>query len=663
MQSRNQPQLTFTFDTSSTICSGANGDITFTANGGTPAYQYSANGGLSFSGSNLITGLSSNTYDLVVEDANGCQATSTIELLNEDEPIIDLVAVSHPLCAGSATGEITVTASSGVGTLMYSIDGINFFTNNVFTGLLAGNYTVTVQDGNGCNVVDNTVTLTDPTVVSFSSAVTDLTCNGDFTGGIAITASNGTPGYQYSFDNGATFQVSNSLNFIAAGTYDLIVEDANGCQATSQVTVNEPAALQFTNFIISDPSCNGICDGSISIGVTGGTVSGVYSYLWSGGIASAISSQAVNVCQGTYSVIVEDDNGCTLDSLNFVLTDPPVLPITGITVTDALCNGDCNGTVTITSPGAVLYSADSGNTFTANNLITGLCPGNYNIVAEDANGCRAYSNTTIDEPQPLSVNVPTFSETCFDDSISVSAFVQGGSAPYTYNWNTGQTSQSFDTTLTSAENFQVTVTDVNGCTILSAQTGVVISAALGLNLTVTADTICEADSTTLLASPFGGQLSGNPADYQYFWSTNDSINTITVSPDVQTAFTITVVDGCNDTVSQTYTVNVYDQPIVSFVGGTNGCVDHEVDLLNTTPPFMIGSDCEWNMGDGTFYTDCASANHTYTVPGCYDVTLSVTSPGRVYARHNICGIISVSTSSQQLILQQIHPVRPLLTRL
>src|SRR5690606_7224607 len=123
------------------------------------------------------------------------------------------------------------------------------------------------------------------------------------------------------------------------------------------------------------------------------------------------------------------------------------------------------------------------------------------------------------------------------------------------------------------------------------------------------DTICESDSTSLIAVPSGGQISGNPADYQYLWSTNDTVNSITVSPNTQTVYTIRIIDGCNDTVTQNVTVNVFTQPIVSFLGGTSGCEDHTVNLLNTMPPFMIGGNCEWNMGQGTTYNSCASVSH------------------------------------------------------
>src|SRR5690606_12514649 len=141
-------------------------------------------------------------------------------------------------------------------------------------------------------------------------------------------------------------------------------QDANACIATGTQAVTQPAPLVFNSVTVQNPECADVCDGEVSISVSGGVASGAYEFLWSGGIGCAICSQAVNICDGTYTVIVEDDNGCSIDT-TFTLVDPPSLPINGIAVTDVLCNGDCNGTVTITAPGATMFSADSGATYTA----------------------------------------------------------------------------------------------------------------------------------------------------------------------------------------------------------------------------------------------------------------------------------------------------------
>src|SRR5690606_11456608 len=155
------------------------------------------------------------------------------------------VVFNDPLCNGSADGDLNITASGGLAPLQYSIDnGVTFQATGTFTNQTAGIYNIVVEDANGCQVSQQT-TLTDPPVLAYVPVNTDLLCNGDFPGQIQLTANGGTPTYQYSIDNGATFQGGGTFSFIAANTYDVVVQDANGCQVTGQEIINEPAPLAW----------------------------------------------------------------------------------------------------------------------------------------------------------------------------------------------------------------------------------------------------------------------------------------------------------------------------------------------------------------------------------------------------------------------------------
>lgn len=132
-----------------TCNNASNGQISFTASGGFGPYTYSIGG--NYSGSNPITGISGGTYTCSIKDAAGCIYTTSPTITLTNPPAISLSATKTDCSSGTANdGTITVTASGGTGTLEYSIDGTNYQSSNVFTGLAPGNYTVYVRDANGC---------------------------------------------------------------------------------------------------------------------------------------------------------------------------------------------------------------------------------------------------------------------------------------------------------------------------------------------------------------------------------------------------------------------------------------------------------------------------------------------------------------------------------
>ena len=626
VQNVGEPTLvTFNMTSVPATCGNNNAEVTVIAANGTPGYTYSSDGVNYVAGNNII-GLSPINYDIYVQDNNGCIVSQNINLSADPLPQIDLISITEPLCNGSADGTITINASGGVGALTFSYDNGNTFQGaNNLTGLTSGIYDIVVQDANGCTNTQQ-VTLTDPAVLTATATPTDLLCNNDFTGAVDVLANGGTAPYTYSFDNGGTYQGGNVLNFIATGTYDVVVQDANGCTSTDQVIVNEPAALSWQNFIVLDASCWGLCDGQVNAIVSGGTVAGVYQYNWSNGLAPTTSSQAVNVCAGTYSVIVTDDNGCQIDSLNFILNEPPLVTINSVIADSTLCNGTCDGQITIDAPVATQFSIDGGVNFSTNNVFTGLCAGNYDIEVQDANGCVATSNTTLYEPNALSISVPTSSTICQDSIATISAFVNGGTLPYAYNWNTGNQTQNFDQIITTQSNFTVDVIDANNCPIGPISYTLDIPPAL--ILTVSPDVqLCPGNSTSINMSATGGEPLSANNDYEYLWTTTgDTLLNINVNPSVSTYYTAQVTDLCGVTVTDSVLVDFYNEPQVLISSAQDGCTPVTVTLNNTTNSIDVGTNCIWNMGDGTIINDCASVSHTYSTPGCYDVTLTVTSP-------------------------------------
>lgn len=629
----NEPTLTtMAFITNPATCGLNNGDLTINASNGTPGYTYSADNGVSFQASNFFNSLAAGNHFVVVEDNNGCQISGTAVIANDALPVIDNVVSVNPLCNGSLDGSITITSSGGVGVHQYSINnGVSYQASNVFNGLGAGTYNVVVQDGNLCTAT-TTITLTNPAALTYTAVITDLLCNNDFTGELALTGNGGTGLYSYSIDNGVNFQGGGTFGFIAAGNYNVVVEDANGCQAIGVEVVNEPAPLAFTSFVITDPSCYAVCDGTVNTTTAGGTAP--YSYNWSGNIAGAAAPNATGVCAGVYSLILTDDNGCQIDSMNFVLTDPAPVPLTGVVVTDVLCYGGSTGVITINAPTATQFSIDGGVTFQASNVFGGLPIGNYDVVAQDPNGCESSSNTTVYQPDSLYSIAPSDWFGCYGAVVVVQAFSNGGVPPYNYTWTnnvdaTVVNTDMFNYTITLPApgiDFTLAITDANGCPAVP----VTYNVSSNPPLVVVAGndtTICLDGTAVLNAVASGGSLIdfGTYQGYAYSWNTGnpaDTLATASVSPTTPTMYTVTVTDLCNQVVQDSMLVNLFADPIPSVTGGGNGCLPQVMTFEN--PDYLSGT-CLWNFGDGTTSTDCDSTGHLYTQTGCFDVTLTLTS--------------------------------------
>ena len=217
-------------------------------------------------------------------------------------------------CFGGNDGSIDLTVSGG--TAPYTYTWSNGATTEDVSGLSAGSYTVTVTDVNACSVTVSNIIVGEPSQLTANCSPTDVSCNGGSDGAVDLTAAGGTPPYTYAWNNGSTMQ---DISGLAAGSYSVVVTDANGCTATCSATVNEPTpvAIQINP---SNVSCNGGNDGAINITVSGGTPA--YSYLWNNG---ATTEDLMNLSAGTYSVQVTDANGCTATTSSITINEPSAL--------------------------------------------------------------------------------------------------------------------------------------------------------------------------------------------------------------------------------------------------------------------------------------------------------------------------------------------------
>ncbi|MBN4051308.1 gliding motility-associated C-terminal domain-containing protein, partial [bacterium AH-315-M05] len=459
--------ITSVVPTNVTSCGGSDGTITITATGGTGALQDSITGYSYQPDGSVFTSLTVGNYAITVQDSNGCTLDSIVTINDPGTVSIDLEVFTDITCFGFDDGTITITASGGVGTLSYSIDGgITYQSSGSFDSLSAATYDIMVQDTISCMQAGSTITINEPPAITISSELsTNITCNGDGNGTITITASGGTGALSYSIDSGSTYQSSGSFINLIAGSYNVVVQDSNLCtQIGSILTIIEPAAITISSVVPTDVTTCGGSDGTITITASGGTAPLEYSIDLGGSYQPG--GNFINLSQGTYNVEVRDANGCIEFYGVITINDPSAVVLTSVVDSNVTCNGGSDGgaTASVTggaSPYIYSWSPSGGNDSAA----TGLTAETYMVSVTDANGCSANDIITITEPDSIdadiTVNDPTLGQCDGEATIAVS----GGIQPYTYQWDTAAGSQI---TATADDlcggTYNITVTDASGCT-------------------------------------------------------------------------------------------------------------------------------------------------------------------------------------------------------
>ncbi len=578
----NQPTaLTISLDSTDASCANVfDGSITVTSGGGTPPYTYSLNGGPSQPG-NVFSNVGAGNYTVTLLDVNSCSATASISINNTYIISVDTISTTDISCAGVADGSITAQVNGGIPPYSYSINGVTFQASPTFSGLSGGTYIIVGRDSKGCTEsITVSIGQNAPLQLTLDSVV-DVPCAGSTGGAVYITTSGGNGGTTYLWNNGDT---NEDLTGVAGGTYNLTATDSKGCTAVIGATVDQPLALFLNIAQFSDLRCNGDSAGAIDVTANGGIPP--YGYLWSNGAAT---EDVVGLVLGNYTVTVTDANGCT-QTVSQQINEPSAL-VTSVTGTNVDCFGGANGTADLevsggTSPYTYLWS-----TFATSQDVTGLSGGVHTVVVTDYNGCQKSESITIAEPAPLVVTTVPTSITCAnanDGAIDVT--VTGGTPNYTYQWNSGQTTQ--DLAGLGDGTYILTVTDANSCTATVTET-MVNPSAISYSFVVTHPRCFGEANGAVDLIPSGGV-----PPYSYTWSnaaTTQDIDSLTNG-----IYVVNITDskGCNVSASAT----VLD-PLPLYTSGfiknvtCNGYNDGFIDITGYggTQPYTFN----WSSGQQT----------------------------------------------------------------
>jgi len=605
---------------------------------------------------NIATGLDTGNYAVNVEDANGIIiGIYENNILVEPQDIIyfleepTLLELSFDkqdvFCYEGSDGwaEVFVTG----GTPPYDIVWSTGDTTNQTANLNEGVYGVMITDSRGCQV-DSTIEINQPVAplnLTFSAFATPGTGGASdgwiearITGGTAFD--DGSYTYYWQDETGTVlngqsttsivdgvFQIR--LNDIPKGNYYLAIEDANFLLATT----NSGCTTVNNEFILYDPieaiitvetpiSCNSdnafndpFGDGALQVQVTGGLPFETelpYIYYWKKENAAGVFEDlnqnnpiATNLSDGNYALNVEDSRGIVIgiyESLTlieatdeqFYFEEPELLEVS-ITTTEISCDAgnDATATASITggTPPYEIAWSNGQTTITATNLIAG----NKVVYITDARGCQVTGNATIAQPGGIIIDIiEETPPTCFDDSDGAIALaISGGTPPYTYSWDTGETTTELNNLTEGVYTF--TLTDGNDCTafvevVLENPDALLID--LGEDRTLCIDQAHELDGS--IADP----------DATYLWTSDNGFTStdaqIVVTEAGTYQVTATSLIGCNatDTVNISYNNVAID---AEFLLSSQAYADQDVILFNVSSP--LGETSEWVIPDGVTVID------------------------------------------------------------
>ncbi|MBI4931800.1 MAG: T9SS type A sorting domain-containing protein [Bacteroidetes bacterium] len=368
---------------SNVSCSGgSDGTINLSiTGGGTAPYTYLWSPGNATTQN--ISGLTANNYSVLVTDALGCTNTFSA-IVTQPLPIAASTSVTNTSCNAGSDGTATVYASDGIPPYSYSWNTSPAQTTQTATGLIAGSYSVTVTDANGCTGKFS-ASISQPPAFFTNVITADENCSGGSNGGANLFVGGATPPYTYLWSNGATTQ---DITNVTASSYTVTITDNNGCTKSVIAVINQPATFSAP-VSKTDVTCFGLCNGTATATPSGGTAPYIYSWQTT---PTQSTQTATGLCPGNYNITITDNNGCVITP-NTSISEPAVLT-TSITNTGATC-GNNDGTATATPAGGNVpytYLWTSGSTAQSP---TGLVLGNYTVTVTDSKGCTTSATTTI----------------------------------------------------------------------------------------------------------------------------------------------------------------------------------------------------------------------------------------------------------------------------
>jgi len=610
------PAPEFSITKTDILCvdAGDTGTITINvSNSNTNSLRFSIDGGLTFSNSPIFTSLAIGNYDVVLEYTNGpsvCITDSQIITINANTAISGIAELTLPYtCSSNAT--ITVlNVTGGSPSYMYSIDGVNFQSDPIFTNLTNGTYAIVIKDTNDCTFTTNEITILplDPPVdLIFTN--TPLTCPTNLA---TVTVTDTTGGalpleYQITAPVSAAtpYQTSNIFTNLAPGVYTFQVKDSNDCTYSETYGFEPLPAIDIFAETITNVSCVGSVDGTVQFTVS---ETASFEYSINGNAPTAGTSPIVlnGLGAGSYTIIVTDlETNCDATA-TAIVDEPTTALIVSLETSPITCSvsgrvrvntsGGWGGyTYTLTLPDLTILPPQGNNTF-----INLTQSGNYIISVEDANGCSVTENFNLTDPNPPVASISATSDLCYDtfDFATINVEVTSGEAPFEFSINGGPFLTNNVFSNLSPGSYTITIRDAFECEttlptqIIATQLLVDVILTEGLDCTITSDAVLTGTIIGGLA-PYTNSISIDGASFNLLGPTNTPFTYATGTAGTL-QFRITDAAGCT-VESQIITVNPISIPEIEITqtqailcnGDENGAIEISIVPNTGTPPFEI----------------------------------------------------------------------------
>jgi gliding motility-associated-like protein len=594
--------------TENTSCSSGNGTLELSVSpAGTYQYLWS-NGAVSEDLNNLDPG----SYTVTVS-LGTCLSSSTFFISdNAQPPNLSTTTLAANCGLNDGAASVSVTNGTGPYTYFWSTSA----TDPMLSDLLPGTYLVTVEDSLGCAAQTSVV-------VQDTDIPLDITASAQ--GNTSCTEANGTlelsvsPAgtYQYLWSNGAVVQ---DLSDLVAGTYTVSVSLGN-CQSLGTFSVSDHTETPDLSADISAAICSAD-NGSIDLSVSG--TAGPFTFLWSN---MATMEDVDTLLPGDYSVTVTAPNGCTQVTTLNVPNNAPDFSLSGIAVPLTDCatdNGAIDLDITFTGGGTFTYLWSNMAT---TEDINSLLPGSYTVSVTQSGSCTATASYVVTDQRSIPSSTLTIApEFCGLSDGNIDLSLTGGTAPFLYQWESGQTSQNLNGLVQGT--YTVTVTDANNCTVSAIAVVPENTVSFTLSGASTPNSSCIQNNGALDLT-----VTGN-GTFSYLWSNFSLTEDLQAMP--SGIYTVTVSAGGNCTHTAVFVISsdvpspILSSSIVpSFCGQTDGGINLNVSGSPAPHQFLwsnaaLVEDLD-NLIAGDYAVTVTAANGCTSI-GQYTVTETVVIP-------------------------------------
>jgi gliding motility-associated-like protein len=437
-------------------CGLNNGSITVSASNGDPAYTYSLDG-IHFQTSNVFSGLATGNYNVLVKDKDELMNIKPA-FVNTGCPLIS-ATVTEGTCGRN--GKIVVTADKGTAPYSYTLDGVNFQSSNIFTGLTAGDYAVTIKDAGGLiNTTQVTIANTDPPQIAAHAV--SATCKND--GSVGAGATIGAVPMQYALDS-IPFQTDSIFRGLSGGNYTLTVKDVNGCSSSQMIIVPT-----VDNLAADAGNDTAVCEGVV---ITLNAASNGTSFSWTPTVglrnANALNPQASPAATTTYTLTASEGSCLASDAVTIEVKPAPVADAGR---DSSICYGL---NVQLQGAGGTTYNWTPAD-FLSNTKIADpevIKPARsitYHLVVTDIAGCSSIQDAAVNVRviPPPQISAGNDTSSAFNQPIQLTITGMGNNNFIQFNWTpaTGLNNPAIPNPVATPSGdivYTVTATDPDGC--------------------------------------------------------------------------------------------------------------------------------------------------------------------------------------------------------